>query len=118
MPFLVFEPDALVRNDICETLAAEFQGDLIAIADTLDAIRDLAGTVTSPLVAVLSLPGDATQKFLEQFDNLAASNLFIVIGDDASELGQLRDRIVFLQRPFSSTTLVGSIRAALDNLSS
>ena len=114
MPFLVYENDPLVRNDICETLALEFEGEPIAVAETIENLRGLALSLTPPAVAVLALPPDVVTGALGQLDQLAQGIKVVVIGEAPSISDEEASHpFLYLNRPFSSSGLTASIKSAL-----
>ena len=117
MPFLIYEKDPFVRNDIYETLEAEFADQTIVIVETFDGLQDMAMTLAAPTVAVLAVSGEAVERALAQLEQVLTSIKCVIIGDDPVDHALREEKIVFLQRPFSSGTLVESVRSALSRLS-
>ena len=116
MPFLIYEPDPFVRADICETVALEFQGQAVAIAESIENIGEVASSLGYPLVAILSAPtidiAVATQKLQAGLNEVKT----VVIGADNVDRSTLPDGVSFLARPFSTEGLLTSIRNAFSDL--
>ena len=117
MSFLVFEQDPLVRKDICETLEAEFAGQTIVIVETLAGLEDMALALSGPTVAVLAKPSGIAEISLGKINNMSPGIRCVIIGDRPAGDDRTDDGCVYLQRPFSSGSLIGSVRVAMSDLS-
>ena len=115
MPFLVFEQDPLVRADICETLAEEFADQLIAGFENIKSAWADAVLSDDSYVVVLSGPAAVVMSALEAVGKALPRAKFLIIGDDESAEERADLRYTYLQRPFSSTTLLASIRTVLSD---
>ena len=70
MPFLIYERDPFVRNDIYETLEAEFADQTIVIVESFEGLQDMAISLAAPTVAVLALSGETIEKALSQIEQV------------------------------------------------
>ena len=112
MTFFVFEPDQLVREDICEALAAEFGADVVVVVDTLDACVAQAEAARNASTAVLSLTGEQLGQSMESVSALLESVKVVIIGNRPPKDELFSLPISFVQRPFSSEQLISVIRDA------
>lgn len=113
MPFLVFEQDPLVRADICETLAEEFADQVIAGFETIKSAWMDTILADDRCVVILSGPAASVMSGLEAVGKALPKAKFLVIGDDEVTAEQNKNRYAYLQKPFSSITLLASIKTVL-----
>lgn len=113
MPFLIFENDPFVRSDICEALAEEFAGHLIAGYENVQAAWSETVSAEDCYVVILSLPSAALTSAKELVSAALPKAKLLVIGDDESVVAEHGGNYAYLQKPFSSLTLLASVRTLL-----
>ncbi len=116
MPFLVYEPDPFIRADICEIVALEFQGQAVAIAESIESIGEMASGLGGPLIAILSVPASVVPTATRALQTGLKEVKTVIIGADNIDLSAIPEGVSFLQRPFSTESLLISIRNAFSDL--
>lgn len=107
MPFIVVEEDPFVRADICEALAEEFPVEDVAVFENADQLLAQNKSFGGDSILIFSTDrSGGLPSMPEPFSDMRT--VFIV--DHTDLLVPAPDRKTYLQRPFSSATLVAAIR--------
>lgn len=115
MSFLVCEPDPLVREDISETLSYAFGGLVVTAVETLEDAANAVRGLTGPIVAVLSISGEASDALLDWvFQNRSKAKV-VLVSNNAPDSAEATMYSAFVQRPFTADVLMAAVRTALSD---
>ncbi len=112
MPFLVFEPDPIVRADICETLMAEFADQIVIVAETAQSFQGLVAGLADPVVAVLSMSKEEGMAAVAELSAMTRDTRIVLIGDGLATDAAPAMASAYLQKPFTTKILVDAIKTA------
>ncbi len=114
MSILIYEPDPLVCSDINETLSNAFPQSQIDVLEAFD-VSKLVENISDTRLAVLSLRQEQFHQYLPELRNLQVWFPVICIMSDKPRLTDTEKGLKFITRPFSSSTLLNAVNAALSD---
>lgn len=112
MPFIVVEGDPFVRADISEALAEEFPSEDVAM---LESVKELDGHRTRPSADTVLIVSTNEQETLPALPDPFGKSRTVFIVDHSELLIPAPDNQTYLQRPFSSATLIAAVRTVLSD---
>ncbi len=112
MNFLVYEQEPLVRDDIVETIKTAFSG-VVHFINQLDELKDNVHLQNHQTIIILSVSGRDIHRSKQDVISYAGDAHLVVICDDPPVDSTSCGSAHFVQRPFTSQTLLVAIKTAL-----
>lgn len=115
MPFIVYEQDTLVQADIFETLSTAFE-DVIHLLPSLDQAADAAAQLGQSAVIVLSVASSEKGAVQKALSSALTTHPVVLVSTSPLENTPSDRRFAFVNRPFTSESLVQAVNDVLSDL--